>query len=437
MNIAVFGLGYVGTVTAACLSGLGHNVIGVDTLESKVERFNRGESPVLEPGVDELLRSGLDSGRLRATVSGDEAVAASELAMICVGTPSRPNGDIDLSHVETVAGQIGAALQTTDKADYTLVIRSTVLPGTAATVGQILEQTSGRLLGAGISVAVNPEFLREGQGVADFTAPPLVLVGADNEATGHKVQSLYDGIDAPRRLVPIKVAELVKYANNSWHATKVTFANEVGVISQALGVDGREVMDILCADEKLNISTAYLRPGFAFGGSCLPKDVRALNFTAKDHDVATPLLSSLLSSNSIHVERLVDLLLRWDQPRIGFVGLAFKPGTDDLRESPIVDVVERMLGKGFHCHIHDPDISMANLVGNNLAYIEDEIPHLSKLLVDDVAELLAMCDVLVVSKTSDALLDALRSPAAEQRVIDLVGVGNTDLGGRDYAGVAW
>ncbi len=273
--------------------------------------------------------------------------------------------------------------------------------------------------------------------MADFMAPPLVLVGADNEATGHKVQSLYDGIDAPRRVVPIKVAELVKYANNSWHATKVTFANEVGVISQALGVDGREVMDILCADEKLNISTAYLRPGFAFGGSCLPKDVRALNFTAKDHDVATPLLSSLLSSNSIHVERLVDLLLRWDQPRIGFVGLAFKPGTDDLRESPIVDVVERMLGKGFHCHIHDPDISMANLVGNNLAYIEDEIPHLSKLLVDDVAELLAMCDVLVVSKTSDALLNALRSPAAEQRVIDLVGVGNTDLGGRDYAGVAW
>lgn len=438
MNISIFGLGYVGTVTAACLAGLGHRVIGVDIAEGKVDDLNNGRSPVLERGVEELLGEALADGRIRATTEIDDAVAGSEIALICVGTPSRSNGDIDLSHVEAVVTQIAESLAARpDTQEFTVVIRSTVLPGTAERAGELLEQFSGRVLGQTIRLAVNPEFLREGQGVDDFMNPPLILIGADEPATAEVVVGLYDGVEAERRVVPARLAELIKYANNSWHATKVTFANEIGVLSQALGVDGREVMDVLCSDEKLNISRAYLRPGFAFGGSCLPKDVRALNFAAKDHDVATPLLSSLLASNSIQVVRLIDQLIEWDGRRIGFVGLAFKAGTDDLRESPIVEVVERLLGKGFECLIHDPDLAASELVGANQAYIDQEIPHLGRLLVDDVTSLVEDCDVLVVSKLSDELSAALEQPGGGQIIADLVGMADHPHQDRTYHGVAW
>ncbi|MEM7338503.1 MAG: nucleotide sugar dehydrogenase [Actinomycetota bacterium] len=436
MNIAVFGLGYVGTVTAACLSGLGHRVTGVDPLQPKVDALNDGRSPVLEPGVEELLAAGLAAGRIHATTDVAAAVAASELALICVGTPSRTNGDIDLRHIEAVSTQIGQALAAAEPKPYTVVIRSTVLPGTAARAVELLAAEVGER--SGVTVAVNPEFLREGQGVDDFRNPPLILVGADNESAGQQVISLYDGIDAERRVVATPLAELVKYANNSWHAAKVTFANEIGVVAQALGVDGRDVMDIVCSDTKLNISPAYLRPGFAFGGSCLPKDVRAITFAAKSHDVATPLLSSLLPSNSIHTQRVIDQLIEWDRRRIGFVGLAFKPGTDDLRESPLVEVVERMIGKGFDCVIHDQDLSTSDLIGSNRAYIEREIPHLSQLLQGNVAELVADCDVLVVSKPSPELLAALAARSnTEQIVVDLAGLPADAIGDRSYWGVAW
>lgn len=436
MNIAIFGLGYVGTVSAACFSGLGHNVIGVDTNPTKVEKFNAGTSPVLEPGVPELLADGLAAGRLRATTSPTEAVHNSDISLVCVGTPSRVNGDIDLSYIESVARDIGQALQTSERGHHVLVIRSTVLPGSAERAGGILAESSGRTMGNGCGVAVNPEFLREGQGVADFMDPALILVGADEQPTADLVLSLYEGVPGERIVEPVRLAEMVKYANNSWHAVKVTYANEIGVTAQALGVDGARVMEILCADTKLNISTAYMRPGFAFGGSCLPKDVRAITFAAKDADVAVPLLSSLLMSNSIHVQRVIEQLLEWHPERIGFTGLAFKAGTDDLRESPIVEVIERILGKGFNCTVHDAEVSAPELVGGNKAYIEAEIPHLNRLLTQDLAGLVDTSDVVVVAKSSPELVRHLRANPSK-RILDLVRLPEDIRTFANYVGVAW
>ncbi len=436
MNIAVFGLGYVGTVTAACLAGQGHTVVGVDVNGSKVDRFNRGESPVLEPGVPELLADGLRRGALRATVDTSDAVASTELALLCVGTPSRPNGDIDLTYVEAVAGEVGRALASAPARPYVVVTRSTVLPGTAERVHGILagSQPAPR---PGITVGSNPEFLREGQGVADFLDPELILVGADDEGTAATILGLYDRMEGERRVVPTRVAELVKYVNNSWHATKVAFANEVGVVARSMGVDGRQVMEILCADHKLNISPSYLRPGFAFGGSCLPKDVRALTFAAKSHDVVVPLLGSLLVSNSVHIERLVDLLARQEQRTVGFVGLSFKAGTDDLRESPLVEVVERLSGKGFRCLVHDADVSTANLIGGNRAFIDAELPHLDAMLVPSLSELLTEAGVVVVSRAAEGLVDTLLRRPADQLVVDLVGLDPAVAEAGAYRGVAW
>lgn len=436
MNIAVFGLGYVGTVTAACLAGRGHKVVGVDVNAAKVDRFNRGESPVLEPGVPGLLADGLAGGRLEATGDTAAAVAASDIALLCVGTPSRPNGDIDLGYIEAVADEIGRALAVGPPRPFTIVIRSTVLPGTAARVAEIVagHQADDH---TGISVASNPEFLREGQGVADFLDPELILVGADDDAAADVVLGLYDQMAGERRVVPTRVAELVKYVNNSWHATKVAFANEVGVVAQAMGVDGRDVMEILCVDRKLNISPSYLRPGFAFGGSCLPKDVRALTFAARSCDVSTPLLGSLLVSNSVHIERLVDFLARQKSRNLGFVGLSFKAGTDDLRESPVVELVERLSGKGFDCRVHDADVSTPDLIGGNRTYIEAELPHLDAMLVPTLDDLLATSEVIVVSKTSPDLLARLLQRRPDQLVVDLVGLNPAVEAAGPYHGIAW
>lgn len=448
MKVAIFGLGYVGSVTAACLASLGHEVIGVDVNPTKVDAINEGRSPVQEPGIDELMAKAAAEQRLSATTDPSEAVAQSDLALVCVGTPSRANGDIDLSYISGVTGRIGQALvqrdqhdpdrpntdrSNTDRPDYVVVIRSTVVPGTADHCTQILTEVGA----SGASVAVNPEFLREGEAVGDFLAPPLILVGADDDEVGQRVLSLYDGIEAERRVEPVRLTEMVKYANNSWHATKVTFANEIGLVAKAMGVDGTAVMDLLCADQKLNISRAYLRPGFAFGGSCLPKDVRALNFMAKDNDVAVPLLSSILVSNAVQVQRVVDLLVAQQGKTIGFVGLAFKADTDDLRESPLVELAERMLGKGFSCLIHDADISAPDLVGGNRAFIEREIPHLDRLLVDDVADLLTQADVVVVSKASPEVKAGLAQRRPDQLLIDLVGLDHELRARGPYEGVAW
>lgn len=438
MRIAIFGLGYVGSVSAACLAGQGHTVVGVDTNIDKVDMVSDGVSPVQEPQVPELLQAAKADGRISATTVAADAVALTDMSMLCVGTPSQPSGNIDLRYIESVASQIGAALADLDHA-HTVVIRSTVMPGTAERVGQILEETSGRTLGDGLAVAVNPEFLREGQGVADFFAPPLVLIGADDDATAAQIADLYAGIDAEVIVEPTRLAEMVKYANNSWHATKVTFANEIGAVAGALGIDGSRVMEILCADTKLNISKAYLRPGFAFGGSCLPKDVRALGFAAKSVDVSVPLVNSLLDSNAIQVQRVVDTLVAWNPASIGFYGLSFKKGTDDMRESPLVEVVERMVGKGFSVLIHDEDVFGAELIGQNRDFIEREIPHLSNMLRED-ADSIAGSDVVVISKVTARVLTALRSRPQGTKVIDLVRIPEADrlaIDPADYVGVAW
>lgn len=439
MRIAVFGLGYVGSVSAACLANAGHTVIGVDPNVEKVDQINAGKSPVLEPQVPEFLAEAVANGRVRATTSAAMAIAETDLSLLCVGTPSRANGDIDLRYVETAVREIGAALALSSE-PHTLVIRSTVKPGTVERMGAILEEASGRPLTDGLSIGVNPEFLREGQGVADFLAPPLILIGADDEQTAAKIASLYEGIEAAVYVEPTRLAEMVKYANNSWHATKVTFANEIGALSQAIGIDGSRVMEILCADTKLNISPAYMRPGFAFGGSCLPKDVRALNYTAKSRDVSTPLLSSLLTSNRIQVQRLVDQLGGWAPKSIGFFGLAFKSGTDDLRESPMVEVVERMIGKGFDVAIHDADVLVPKLIGQNRAFIEREVPHLSTLLRSDPAEVAAKASALVVSKSTPDVVEAFAKRSPGTKVVDLVRLPDSvrrRIAPEDYVGVAW
>ncbi|MEM9655975.1 MAG: nucleotide sugar dehydrogenase [Actinomycetota bacterium] len=439
MNVAVFGLGYVGSVTAACLASLGHRVIGVDTNGTKVDLINQGRSPVAEPGIGEMITAATDDGLLTATLDPTEAVAGSDVALVCVGTPSRPNGDIDLAYLENVSRNIGAALAELDKRDYVVVIRSTVVPGTADRMSEVMAEVLAAS-GAGAlnpSVAVNPEFLREGQAVEDFMAPPLVMVGADDRDVAAKVLALYDGIEAERQVEPTRLTEMVKYANNSWHAAKVTFANEVGIVSQAMGVDGAKVMELLCRDTKLNISPAYLRPGFAFGGSCLPKDVRALNFMAKDNDIAVPMLSSLLTSNEIQVQRVIDQLVAHPGKTIGVIGLAFKANTDDLRESPLVEVVERMIGKGFTCLVHDRDITHSELIGGNRDYIEREIPHLDRHLVDDVEQLVAKADVVVVSKAPAEVRAALADRPDDQLLIDLVGLEPELRTVGPYTGVAW
>ncbi|MEM7274413.1 MAG: nucleotide sugar dehydrogenase [Actinomycetota bacterium] len=388
------------------------------------------------PGIGRLVTEAVTAGRLGATTDPVQAVAQSDLALLCVGTPSRANGDIDLAYIESVSVDIGNALSALGKRDYVVVIRSTVVPGTADRAAEVLRATgAGRL---DPEVAVNPEFLREGQAVGDFLAPPLILVGSDRPDVGERILALYAGIEAERRVEPVRLTEMVKYANNSWHAAKVTFANEIGLVAKAMGVDGVRVMDLLCADDKLNISRAYLRPGFAFGGSCLPKDVRALNFMAKDNDVATPMLGSILTSNAVQIQRVVDLLVGYPGRTIGFVGLAFKADTDDLRESPIVEVAERLIGKGFDCRIQDDDISAPDeLIGGNRAFIEREIPHLDRLLVDDVATVVDTADILVVSKASAGVRAELSARRSDQLLIDLVGLDQElrDLG--PYEGVAW
>ncbi len=439
MRIAVFGLGYVGSVSAACLANEGHTVVGVDPNTDKVDQINAGVSPVLEPMVPEYLAAAVADGRIRATTSAADAVAETDISLLCVGTPSRANGDIDLRYIEQVAAEIGTALAGLDHT-HTVVIRSTVMPGTADRVAEILTETSGRVEGETVFVGNNPEFLREGQGVADFVNPPLILIGADDTHTAEMIEALYDGIQAERLVEQRRLAEMVKYANNSWHATKVTYANEIGAVSRAMGIDGTRVMEILCADTKLNISPAYMRPGFAFGGSCLPKDVRALTHAAKIRDVSVPLLGSLLISNSIQVQRVIDQLVEWGPSTIGFFGLAFKAGTDDLRESPLVEVVERVLGKGFAVSIHDADVSAPDLIGGNAAFIEREIPHLSSVLRDEPAAVVAESDVIVISKITPAALDALATRRPGTKVIDLVRLPDavrTAVPAEDYLGVAW
>ncbi|MGG5289587.1 nucleotide sugar dehydrogenase [Pseudomonas shirazensis] len=420
MNISIFGLGYVGAVCAGCLSARGHHVLGVDVSQAKIDLINQGKSPIVEPGLEQLLQDGVNQGRLRGTTDVQAAVLATDLSLLCVGTPSKKNGDLDLVYMEAVCREIGTVLR--DKQSrHTVVVRSTVLPGTVKNVViPILEQYSGKKAGTDFGVAVNPEFLRESTAIKDYDFPAMTVIGELDTQSGDLLASLYQGLDAPVIRKSVEVAELIKYTCNVWHATKVSFANEIGNIAKASGVDGREVMDVVCQDYKLNLSRYYLRPGFAFGGSCLPKDVRALTYRAGQLDVEHPLLASLMASNRNQVDIAFDMVERTGKRKVALLGLAFKAGSDDLRESPLVTLAEKLIGKGYDLRIFDANVEYARVFGANRDYIESVIPHVSSLLQNDLEQVIAEADVIVLGNNDERFASALQNNDGKQ-VIDLVG----------------
>ncbi len=419
IRIATFGLGYVGCVTSACLAQCGHDVIGVDVNAEKAALVNAGLSPVVEPGLGQLIAEVVTAGRLRATVHADEAVRRSDLALVCVGTPGRENGQLDVSALERVIEEIGTALVGVSR-PYTVVVRSTALPGTSERVVVPALRRAGAFDGAGrVRIAVNPEFLREGCALRDFASPPFTLVGCDDAETAAQLRDVYAGVAAPFVVTTVRIAEFAKYVANVFHALKIAFANEIGDLCEAFGVDAQEVMRIFVMDRKLNVSEAYLRPGFAFGGSCLPKDLRALLHAARSSDVSVPVLTAILPSNQGQIHRGIAAVLRTRKRKIGVVGLAFKRGTDDLRESPMVTLVEALIGRGCDVRIFDRDVSIGWLVGANRRHIEQEIPHIASLMCKDMDALLGHAEVLVVGSDSEDARTAIGAAGGDQIVIDL------------------
>ena len=419
MNVSVFGLGYVGCVSAACLARDGHQVIGVDVNPDKVSMINAGRSPIIEPGLEPLIARLVREGRLSATASSADAVRDTDLALICVGTPDVGHGQPDLEPLARVAAAIGQA-SVSRKRPFTVVIRSTVLPGTNDLMRARLV-TAAREAGGEpmVRLASNPEFMREGSSIRDFDHPPFVLIGSDDEETRQMLKALYASVNAQVVETSVRTAEMIKYVCNCYHALKVCFANEIADLCDALGSDAQEVMRVFRMDRKLNVSEAYLTPGFAFGGSCLPKDVRALLCAGRVNAIDLPLLASIMPSNELQVRHAVEEVLQLKKKRIGVVGLAFKPNTDDLRESPIVSLVEALIGKGCDVRILDPNVVMARLHGANRQYIETEIPHIASLLCESVEPLLEHAEVLVISARSADAAHVLAAARPEQVIVDL------------------
>ena len=437
VRISVFGLGYVGCVSAACFAEEGNEVIGVDVNPTKVEIINDGKSPIIEEGINELIAKVVSAGRLSATTDSARAVHESDLSLVCVGTPSNQNGSLHLRHVEQVCREIGAAMKT-KKQRHIVVIRSTMLPGTVQnTVVPALEESSGKKAVTDFGICINPEFLREGSSLKDFYSPPFTLIGADDEETVASVRSLYAKINAPVYATSLKTAEMVKYVCNCFHALKVSFANEIGNLCKALQIDSHEVMDVFCQDTKLNLSPYYLKPGFAFGGSCLPKDLRAINYKAKELDVEVPVLSAILPSNRLQIERAVEMVTQSAKKRVGVLGFSFKAGTDDLRESPMVTLIETLIGKGFELAIYDRDVSLARLVGANKEYIEREIPHISKLMRESIDGVLADSDVIIIGNRAEEFRSVGERLREDQRVIDLVRLFDGQTSNQNYQGICW
>ena len=437
LSISLFGLGYVGSVSAACFAHMGHKVTGVDISKTKVEMLDSGRSPVIEARMDELVAQANKSCRLHATTDSIAAVLASDVSFVCVGTPSLKSGKLDLSHVEHVSREIGTALKQ-KKAFHTVVLRSTVLPGTTETLMiPAIESTSEKKHGTDFAVCYNPEFMREGSAVGDFLQPPYTILGSQNPGHLLAMRELYKEVPAATFETSIRVAEMVKYVSNLYHAVKVGFANEVGTLCKHLGVETDQVTKIFMSDTKLNISSAYLAPGFAFGGSCLPKDLRAITYRGKELDLELPLLESLMLSNAQHVDRAVEAVLATGKRKIAMLGLSFKAGTDDLRESPQVQLIKRLLGEGCQVKIWDKDVSLGRLAGSNRQYIEEVIPHIGSLLSADMPEVLQGGEVVIVgTKIERAELGKLLAPG--QIVIDLV---NLDPARRPeakaYQGICW
>jgi len=438
LKIAIIGLGYVGCVSAACLASAGHQVVGVDISPVKVGLINQGRSPIIEKDIEALLGDSVSAGRLSATVDIASAIEHCEISMICVGTPSRNNGSLDLQYIRNSVAEVAHALRDRD-AYHVVAIRSTMLPGTLETVVlPLLEKESGKSVGSDIGLCANPEFLREGTAVADYRRPPFTLVGAWDERSGALLAEVYKDVDGPLIQAEIRVTEMLKYSCNMFHALKVGFANEIGVLCKEMAIDSHQVMDIFKQDKELNISASYLTPGFAFGGSCLPKDLRAVMHKAKELDLTLPILSSILPSNQDHIERAYELVQATGSKKVGILGLSFKTGTDDLRESPIVQLAERLLGKGYELAIYDNNVTLANLLGANKQYIEQVIPHLAKLLNDNLDSVVGTSEVLVVGKSGAELVDLHTLVTDKHKIIDLVRLndGVADSGAQ-YQGICW
>jgi len=434
--VSVFGLGYVGCVSAACFAREGHRVIGVDVSTSKVEQINAGRSTIVEEGIAEMVAAVVKDGRLSATSDVHDAVLNTEISLVCVGTPSRPNGSIDLSYIMRVSQEIAVAMRA-KKRWHTVVIRSTVMPGTIDThVIPAIEQASGLKHGEHFAVCSNPEFLREGTSIKDFRDPPFTLVGALNPAHAEPVVALYSNVKSSCHVVAVRVAETVKYACNCFHGLKVGFANEIGNLCKVMGVDSHEVMRLFCDDKKLNISTAYLKPGFAFGGSCLPKDLRALVHRGRVEDVPLPILEAVLDSNRRHIERAFHMVVAAASRRVGVLGLAFKAGTDDLRESPMVTLIEMLVGKGYQVVIHDRDVSKANIIGANREYVEREIPHLWSLMRERTADVISASETIIIGNTSKEYRE-LGDALDHRIVIDLARAIPGRTSGEQYRGMCW
>ena len=436
-RVSVFGLGYVGAVSVACLADHGHEVVGVDVNPDKVDAIAAGRSPIVEAGLDDLLQAGVAAGRVRATTDTAAAVRDTDVSFVCVGTPSQPNGSLELGYVQRVCEQIGAVLAEKD-GFHVVVARSTMLPGsTEEIVVPALESRSGKRCGRDFAVCFNPEFLREGTSIADFHDPPFTVIGSDDERATEAVRALYARVDAPVVTVPIKVAEMLKYACNAFHGLKVSFANEIGNLCKQQNIDSHAVMDLFCRDQKLNLSSYYLRPGFAFGGSCLPKDVRALLYHGRQLDTRTPILESILPSNERQIDIAYQMVRRTAARRVGVLGFSFKAGTDDLRESPMVALIEMLIGKGYEVSVYDRNVSLAKLTGANRAFIEQEIPHIGKLMRDDIARVVADSELLLIGNKGPEFKDALADLRDDQIVLDLVRISDVPPDHPGYTGICW
>jgi GDP-mannose 6-dehydrogenase len=437
MNISIFGLGYVGTVMAACLSKYGHSIIGVDTDKSKIDLINKAISPVTEPGIDALLKESVEKEKLSVTSDAAEAVKKTDLSFICVGTPSHNDGSLNLEYVFNVTKQIGKALQT-KKGYHAITVRSTVLPGTVERVASLIADLSDKELGKDFDVASNPEFMREGTSIFDFENPPFTVVGASSKRLEKILKKVYASVKAPFYSIKIKEAELLKYACNAFHAAKVVFANEIGAISKKLGIDSHAVIEIFLKDTKLNISPYYLKPGFAFGGSCLPKDVRAIAHKAKSNNISIPLLESLIPSNEAHVERILEWIIQKKKKNIGILGLSFKASTDDVRESPIIKVIKTLTKKKFSVSIFDKNVNLSRLTGANKAFLEQEIPDISNLMKKSIAEVLEKSEIIIIANKSKEFGDVLDKVKPNQIILDLVRMSNDwDKLKGNYEGICW
>ncbi|OAD21556.1 UDP-glucose 6-dehydrogenase [Candidatus Thiomargarita nelsonii] len=437
MRISVIGLGYVGTVSAACLAQDGHHVMGVDLSQTKVDLINKGQSPIIEPEIGDIIPKLVQQGQLTATTDVTDAILRTDISLICVGTPSRANGSLDLTYVERVCKQIGTALRKSSSFQV-VVARSTMLPGTMRNmVIPTLEKHSGKKAGKEFGVCNNPEFLREGTAVYDFYHPPKTVIGEVGSRSGEILASLYKGLDAPEILVDIETAEMVKYTDNVWHALKIGFANEIGNLCKAFGVDSHKVMDIFCHDTKLNLSPYYLKPGFAFGGSCLPKDVRALIYKGRCLDLELPILNAILPSNELQVERGLNMIMNKGNKKVGLFGLSFKAGTDDMRESPLISIVERLLGKGFDIRIFDENVNIASLVGANRDYILNHIPHIYDLMDESMDAVLEHAETVVIGNNAKEFRDIHERRRDDQVLVDFVRIFDHKSEEGKYDGICW